>query len=146
MKNDSLPAPIAVTRTAEAFAELEQIHQRTEALKESLRWPMITTTKATHTPGPWKLTHSGYANAPFVLHVGDVAPNYNRRYPLQSVDWIAEIRDDESPDHPRYEANALLIAAAPDLADLVLRMFTHVSHGAPTRAEAEVVLKKAGLL
>jgi hypothetical protein len=68
-----------------------------------------------HTPGPWKLSHSGYANAPFVLHVGDVNPNYNRRYPLQGVDWIAEIRDDESEDHPRYEANARLIAAAPQL-------------------------------
>jgi hypothetical protein len=70
---------------------------------------------AKHTPGPWKLEHSGYANAPFVVYTGEISPNWDRRYPLAGVNWIAEIRDDESPRHEEYAHNARLIAAAPEL-------------------------------
>lgn len=49
-------------------------------------------------------------------------------------------------DADEVRANMNLIATAPELADLVLRTYAHVSHGGPTRAEAEIVLKKAGLL
>jgi len=44
------------------------------------------------------------------------------------------------------EANCDLIRAAPELAEMLLSMFSHVSHGGPTRAEAEALLKKAGVL
>ena len=44
------------------------------------------------------------------------------------------------------DARAKLIAAAPEMADMLLSMFVHVSHGGPTRAEAEALLKKAGVL
>jgi hypothetical protein len=39
-----------------------------------------------------------------------------------------------------------LIACAPEMARMLLSMVAHVSHGGPTRAEAEVLLKKAGVL
>jgi hypothetical protein len=48
-------------------------------------------------------------------------------------------------DPVEYAANAQLIAAAPEMAEMLLSMFSHVSHGGPTRAEAEALLKKAGL-
>lgn len=70
---------------------------------------------STHTPGPWLVAQSGYANSPAVVYVGDRAPAHNRAGFLDGVNWIATVRDDESPDHPQYAANARLIAAAPDL-------------------------------
>ena len=68
-----------------------------------------------HTPGPWKREHSGYANAPFVVFTGEVPPKWNSRYPLTGVNWIAEIRCDESEQHEEHCANVHLIAAAPVL-------------------------------
>jgi hypothetical protein len=44
------------------------------------------------------------------------------------------------------EANCALIRAAPEMAEMLLAMFLRVSHGGPTRAEAETLLKKAGIL
>lgn len=43
------------------------------------------------------------------------------------------------------EANAKLIAAAPEMADLLSRAITHVTHG-PKKEEVETVLRKAGIL
>lgn len=95
---------------------------------------MSTTTKAAqHTPGPWIYIESrgsirtGYKNSESTC--------------VAQTNWM--LRKNRWAEN---EANARLISAAPDLADLVLRMYTHISHGAPTRVEAEVVLKKAGLL
>jgi hypothetical protein len=44
------------------------------------------------------------------------------------------------------EADALLIAAVPEMADLLLAAWQHVSHGGPKRGEVEAVLRKAGLI
>ena len=41
---------------------------------------------------------------------------------------------------------AQLIAAAPKMAKMLLSMFSHVSHGGPTRAEAHELLREAGVL
>ena len=41
-----------------------------------------------HTPGPWKLYRSEFANSPYIIYVGDQAPSRGR-YPLQGVNWIA---------------------------------------------------------
>jgi len=49
-------------------------------------------------------------------------------------------------DRETREANAALIAAAPEMGAMLLSMFVHVSHGGPTRGKAEALLKKAGLL
>jgi hypothetical protein len=102
--------------------------------------------RATATPAPWKVAHSGYANSPFVIYSGDKAPDFSRRFPLSGIHAIAEVFHDESPDHEQQKADAALIGAAPELADLVMRMYQHVSHGGPTREEAEKVLRKAGLI
>jgi len=77
---------------------------------------------AKHTPGPWKCEQSGYANAPFVVFTGEVSPKWNRRYPLTGVNWIAEVRDDESEQHPEWEANARLIQKAPELLDVLKKL------------------------
>lgn len=70
---------------------------------------------AKHTPGPWKLANSGFANAPSVIFTGEKSPNFGAKYPLQGCDWIAEVKEDESPRGREYHANARLIAAAPEL-------------------------------
>jgi hypothetical protein len=44
------------------------------------------------------------------------------------------------------EDDARLMAAAPEMAEMLLSMFSHVSHGGPTRAEAEELLKKVGVI
>jgi hypothetical protein len=67
------------------------------------------------TPGPWKVSQSGYANAPFVVFAGDRAPNYTSNFPLSGVNAIAEIFHDESPAHEEQAANARLIATAPEM-------------------------------
>lgn len=64
-------------------------------------------------PGPYKLWDSGYANSPLVLYVGDKAPNANSRHPLNLVDWIAEIKRDESPDRKIQIATARMLQSAP---------------------------------
>jgi hypothetical protein len=66
------------------------------------------------------------------------------------------IFSDANPDEPKVVAylavrsemgnNGRLIAAAPEMAEMLLSMFVHVSHGGPTRDEAEELLKKAGVL
>ena len=87
--------------------------------------------KAAHTPGPWRFV----SNSERGVDIRDM-----KRTDGSSL-LIAEVFEITDRDE-----NARLIAAAPELGDLVLRMYTHISHGAPTRAEAEIVLKKAGLL
>lgn len=44
------------------------------------------------------------------------------------------------------EADAKLIATAPEMAHMLLSMYSHISHGGPTREEAETLLRKAGVI
>jgi hypothetical protein len=67
--------------------------------------------RKSHTTPTWRIANSGYANAPSVIYVGDKGPDFGSKYPLDGCDWIAEVREDESPRH----TNTRLIAAAPDL-------------------------------
>jgi hypothetical protein len=88
-----------------------------------------------HTSGPWHADGE---------HVEDI---YSRSGELIAAAY--PFVDEKRPTAERLaeqKANALLIAAAPDLGELVLSTFLHISHGGPTREQAEIVLKKAGLL
>jgi hypothetical protein len=67
-----------------------------------------------HTPGPWHVGHSGYSNTPFLVYPhGQPRPDWRRSRPVPYI--IALVEQDEGPDHKAQEANARLIAAAPDL-------------------------------
>lgn len=73
-----------------------------------------------HTPGPWTVreSKSGFPS--------EVVTVENHAYgPL---------------------ANARLIAAAPRMAEMLLSIWQHVSHGGPTRGEVEALLREAGVL
>jgi hypothetical protein len=67
-----------------------------------------------HTPGPWHLGHSGYANTPFIVYPdGQPRPDWRKARPVPYI--LALVEQDEGPDHKTQEANARLIAAAPEL-------------------------------
>lgn len=88
---------------------------------------MTTANKATATPAPWKLAHSGFANSPFVIYSGDKAPDFARRFPLSGVHAIAEIFHDEGPDHEQQRADANLIVLAPELLASLKRVIEFVA-------------------
>lgn len=69
------------------------------------------------TPGPWKVWHSGYANAPFVIYAGAHEPTLDRNNKLMmnGSTRIAEVMCDESPDAPHQLANARVIRTAIEL-------------------------------
>src|SRR5579872_1637917 len=74
-----------------------------------------------HTEAPWKIAHSGYANAPFVVYAGENQPQFANRnkYPLQGVNWIAEVKHDESEQYGEQIANVHIIATAPLLLEVL---------------------------
>jgi hypothetical protein len=73
--------------------------------------------KNLHTPGPWKIFHSGYVNAPFIIYSGYNAPYIDTIGQLQMYGSIkvVEVKYDESFLYESQIANAKLIAAIPDL-------------------------------
>jgi len=82
-------------------------------------------TQTKHTPGPWKLWHSGYAESPYIIYVGG-KPFINSKGKLEfssapstlvgEIDCNAVIKRDGDYEYTG-EANAKLIAAAPELLD-----------------------------
>lgn len=92
-----------------------------------------------HTPGPWKSDRK-------------IVGWWNGEQPAVRVAYIKTPHTDApicmvSAGGPNPLQDALLIAAAPDLLaalragrDLIESAFAHVSHGGPTRADAEKVL------
>lgn len=95
-----------------------------------------------HTPGPWSAIAWSCHAPTTVVACSTEADGVERKSDKTHVIADCNLL---FPDKER-EANARLIAAAPEMADLILRTYSHVSHGGPTRAEAEAVLRKAGLL
>jgi len=66
-----------------------------------------------HTPGPWEIYSDG--DRKHILRAGSlefISPSYTK------ADWIAELDPDGTGhDEDETEANALLIAAAPNMVD-----------------------------
>lgn len=95
------------------------------------------------TPGPWEFdVEIHWVNQPGEQEVHgawDV-------YPVDDCDHIIATVNHVYPDRNTCRANARLIAAAPEMGAMLLSIFSHVSHGGPTREEGEALLKKAGLL
>lgn len=100
-----------------------------------------------HTPGPWKVAHSGYANTPFVVYAGERAPEFESAYPLTHCEWIAEVKHDESEMHDVQQADARLITAAPDLLDALKQahryLFTDAGPDAVDRGELATQIETA---
>jgi len=86
--------------------------------------------EANFTPGPWK-----------------IGQRKGRKMAIHAKDWghLAEVYQTETSLEEGL-ANARLIACAPEMAEMLLLIFTHVSHGGPTREEAEALLRKAGVI
>lgn len=86
-----------------------------------------------HTPGPWKLCFSRWANAPAEVFKG--------------TQLIASVEQDESPDSPALAANARLIAAAPDLLHAIRELLgcteLNLEEIDDTTAEAIEIAQKA---
>lgn len=92
-------------------------------------------TMSGHTPGPWTVVEDPEDRGRYVVAGPDMVgivmtpAGRHRNEPLRS-----------------FLADARLIAAAPEMGELLLSAWQHVSHGGPTRAEVEAVLRKAGLI
>jgi hypothetical protein len=98
---------------------------------------MTPNTLMRYTKGPWKAVKVGDG-------IFEVRCSNPQKLPVVVIDCH---RDGHAPTREvTAPANASLIAAAPELAEMLWSMFAHVSHGGPTRAEAEALLKKAGVL
>lgn len=59
--------------------------------------------EATHTPGPWRIENRYFVES-------TTGPKH-----IRGISTVADCRPYASDDHPEAEANARLIAAAPDL-------------------------------
>ena len=88
-----------------------------------------------HTPGPW-FVENGLATAR-----RQVAELVEGRTGLTLYRIVHDGQEDGDA-----EADARLIAAVPEMAELLLLAWQHVSHGGPNRGDVERVLRKAGLV
>ena|SRR5271166_6920569 len=96
-----------------------------------------------YTKGPWKFVIPKIPYTSFIVRTelaNDkggkliVTPSWNNN---DGAIW---------PTKEESMANSRLMACAPEMVEMLLSVFAHVSHGGPTRAEAEALLKKAGVL
>lgn len=74
---------------------------------------MASLTRATHTPGPWMGQEDGRFGTKLVTTADD-----NRRYLVATV-YSGSVTFDDKHHQPETDANARLIATAPDLLEAV---------------------------
>lgn len=89
------------------------------------------------TKGPWHIAGQGgeFVNDSYEMNICRVN---------STVSWAGGKSISDGPGS--HMANARLIAAAPELGEALLSAYRHVTHGGPTRAQVEDILKRAGLL
>ena len=97
-----------------------------------------------HTPGPWAVELDRAEDGEIEVVAAGGQPGCE--CPIALVDCRDYPEDELSPWREVALANARLIAAAPRMGELLLSAWQHVSHGGPTRADVEAVLREAGLL
>ena len=138
------PAPCRICRKGAAEHEPpREVHAEKIGVRkhdhEALLRRTLDGAPAQPTPGPWKAEEE----EPFDLKLRTIALGQHRRL-------VADIPLDDARGREDYNdesrANARLIAAAPQMAALLLSAWQHVSHGGPKRGEVEDVLRQAGLL
>jgi hypothetical protein len=88
--------------------------------------------KVSYTEGPWE--------------VGDLDRNGQRIVRSRDIEICTCWHHSVGSIEKEMEQNAKLIATAPEMAEVLLQMYSHVSHGGPTRKDVEVLLKKAGII
>jgi hypothetical protein len=77
-----------------------------------------------------------------VIFVGDIDPDWDRRYPLTGVDWIAEVKCDESEQHQEQVSNARLMLAAPRMLALLRHFADGFTDEMENREKAEQFLRE----
>jgi hypothetical protein len=104
----------------------------------------MTATNISTISKKWKLSRSGYVNAPFVIYQGDKAPDYNSAHPLQGVDVIAEVPHDEGPLHKVQQDRARLLRTSQELFVALRNLVESLENGViPPLGEAAVALHDA---
>lgn len=94
------------------------------------------------TPGPWvAVEHPSQIGRVFCI---------GRAERIEKGHGYLVLYDDQTTLNPQRngeaEATAKLVACAPEMGEMLSSIFAHVSHGGPTRAEGEALLRKAGLI
>jgi hypothetical protein len=94
---------------------------------------MQTTTKAKHTPGPWRLDAYRDSGRPNPGTIVADNPHGEGAEEVASINWIA------GGFHAEQVANARLIAAAPELLEALTALMEFWDSGSPVHPGAEVV-------
>ena len=90
---------------------------------------------AKYTKGPWRIDLHGDHYKMFAVEAQDFSGTWR---------WVVDrVR---GGNKQQTQANAKLIACAPELAEMLLSMLVHVSHSGPTHEDVKALLKKAGVL
>ena len=88
----------------------------------------------TTSPTKWRIAHSGFANTPFVIFAGSKAPDFSSPHPLQGVEVIAEVPQDEGPRHLDQARYAKMIAATLDMYTALRVIRSAIEEGVPGKS------------
>lgn len=89
-----------------------------------------------HAPGPWTVSR----DADLINHVSIDSPKHGM---LAQVVWVMEDEARNGERSPQCEANAALIAAAPDLLDAIRAILLQVGQGKVLERDACITQARA---
>lgn len=93
--------------------------------------------------GPWSLDSAKDGQGIYYIIEGHVPKGLSEKDSYNVADTMNR-HFCISPEED--EANAKILSAAWDMANILLRAHSTITHGGPTRGEVEAVLRKAGIL